>query len=340
MKKRFYKHLVVLMLVIVSCSKDDTSEKRFDEDVPVAEGEDFYMTLKTARNIGEKIYFEIFVSGDDKERCLEGVWIDANANGKRDVDEGVSKEGGLSIVLKSKVIRIYGEISVFYTYCILKDEFQSYQEIYSSELTDLDVSTNSVLEYLDCSKNKLKKLDISKCKVLNSLSCVDNQLTELDVSANSALEGLSCGHNQLKKLDVRKCEKLWNLICDNNQLRSLDVRKCEKLRNLFCDNNQLTSLDVSKCKELLLLYCNNNQLTSLDVSKCKELWLLYCSNNQLTSLDITSLDKLSTLSSELSCIKATQKQIDKANERKLKVYFEEKNKGFIKNEGALKISCE
>ncbi|MBS9768701.1 MAG: leucine-rich repeat domain-containing protein [Flavobacteriaceae bacterium] len=313
MKNNFYKHLVVLMLVIVSCSKDDTSESGFAKGVPIAEGENFYMTLKTAKSIGEKIYVSIYVEKNEEE-YLKGVWIDANANGKRDIDEGVSKEGPLAIVLGSQVIRIYGKITDFSI-----KRYGNWNKLKNNELTNLDVTTNPALESLRCNGNQLKSLDVSKCKGLRSLSCSNNQLTDLDVRVNSALEYLNCNYNQLK---------------------SLDVSKCKELTNLYFDNNQLTDLDVRSNLALGSLSCKGNQLTRLDIANCRDLWDLSCGYNQLTSLDITPFDKLKILSCSLSCVKATEKQIYNANRKRLEVYFQINDKSRREDIGILKTSCE
>jgi hypothetical protein len=45
----------------------------------------------------------------------------------------------------------------------------------------LDVSTNTALTYINCSRNVLTSLDVSACTALNILNCVGNNLTSLDV---------------------------------------------------------------------------------------------------------------------------------------------------------------
>ena len=158
---------------------------------------------------------------------------------------------------------------------------------YSNQLTELDVSKNTVLEYLDCSNNQLTSLDVRQNAALQSLDCSKNQLTSLDVRQNTKLDVLWCYQNQLTELDVRQNAALEYLYCQENQLTELDVRKNIALQNLACFSNALTSLDVSKNTQLQKLYCFSNQLTSLDVSRNPALWLLSCGINQLTELDVS-----------------------------------------------------
>ena len=166
---------------------------------------------------------------------------------------------------------------------------------YDNQLTELDVSKNTALVYLDCYGNKLTSLDVSKNTNLIRLSCFENQLTELDVRQNAALEYLYCYENQLTELDVRQNAKLVNLYCNQNQLTELDVRKNTQLQKLYCYSNQLTELDVSRNPALWILSCGINQLTELDVSQNPALKYLYCNNNQLTELDVSRNNKIFVL---------------------------------------------
>ena len=158
-------------------------------------------------------------------------------------------------------------------------------DCYSNELTSLDVSNNTALDWLYCYGNKLTSLAVSNNTALTSLICGSNQLTSLDVSNNTALTILYYYGNKLTSLDVSNNTALTSLSCYNNQLTSLDVSNNTALTYLHCYNNQLTILDVSNNTALTNLSCSNNQLTSLDVSNNTALTRLYCAN-ALTSLDV------------------------------------------------------
>ena len=132
----------------------------------------------------------------------------------------------------------------------------------NNQLTDLNVSKNTVLEYLICSNNQLTAVDVSKNTALTELACSYNQLTILDLSANTTLTRLGCDYNQLTALDVSKNTALTNLDCVNNQLRALDVSNNTSLRFLICNQNELTNLNVNNNMVLETLNCANNQLTA------------------------------------------------------------------------------
>ena len=158
----------------------------------------------------------------------------------------------------------------------------------SEKLTELDVSKNTKLETLECGRNQLQKLDVSENTKLTYLDLYESKLPELDVSKNTELEVLECQHNRLQKLDVSKSTKLYRLCCYDNQLTGLDVSENTSLQYLDCGDNQLTELDVSKNASLHDLFCEKNQLTKLDVTNNTELDTLYCQDNKITTLDISN----------------------------------------------------
>lgn len=67
---------------------------------------------------------------------------------------------------------------------------------------ELDVSSQTQLKQLDCSKNKLTELNVKQNVNLTSLICNDNQLKSLDLSQNHSLSKLNCAKNRLACLDV------------------------------------------------------------------------------------------------------------------------------------------
>jgi len=177
---------------------------------------------------------------------------------------------------------------------------------FHNELSNLDISKNLALTFLNCSDNQITNLNVSENTALTGLACSDNFLTSLDVSKNTALTFLDCDGNKLTSLDVSKNTDLSILRCSRNLLTYLDVSKNSSLTELLCWENQLTSLDVSKNTPLYWLFCWENQLTSLDVSKNTALYWLYCNSNNLESLDVS---KNATLR-ELICSKNQLTSLD------------------------------
>jgi len=95
---------------------------------------------------------------------------------------------------------------------------------YNNQLTSLDVSGATSLQYLKCYNNQLTSLDVSNNPALTSLYCNDNQLTSLDVSANANLRTLYCSNNLLTSLDFSSNNAFGELDCSNNQLSCLNIK--------------------------------------------------------------------------------------------------------------------
>ena len=108
----------------------------------------------------------------------------------------------------------------------------TYLDIYSNNISTLDVSANTALTDLSCGDNHISELDLSHNAALEYLVCGDNNLSELDLSRNPALEFLACGGNNLSALDLSEIPGLEVLMCSGNRLTSLDIRNNESLASV------------------------------------------------------------------------------------------------------------
>ena len=157
------------------------------------------------------------------------------------------------------------------------------------------------LEYLNCVGNGITNLDLSKNVALTYLNCAQdgrglyNQLTSLDLSKNTALAELHCEYTKLKSLIISNCTKLTWITCQANELTKLDLSNNTELTTIACYYNQLTSLDLTKNTALIELNCSSNELTNLDLSMNMALTKLSCGENQLASLDLTKHTALTYL---------------------------------------------
>jgi len=165
---------------------------------------------------------------------------------------------------------------------------------YSNQLTSLDVSNNTALEYLYCYDNQLTSLDVSNNTALTTLSCYSNQLTSLDVSTNTALTDLYCYSNQLTSLDVSNNTALIYLWCTSNQLTSLDVSTNTALTSLYCDSNQLTSLDVRNG--------NSTNFTDFDSTNNPNLTCIFVDDASYSTANWTDVNATTTfVNDEAEC---------------------------------------
>lgn len=72
----------------------------------------------------------------------------------------------------------------------------------NSKLTELDVSKNTALTYLDCRSTSITNLDISKNTALTTLYCDSTMITSLNLSNNTALTMLTCSDTNIPYVDL------------------------------------------------------------------------------------------------------------------------------------------
>ncbi len=185
-----------------------------------------YITLTVAKDSSIKLDFMAaaagtpvrIVSGSNTQDITVGIyWYDG------------SQPSTFTVTAQGTEMKVYGDIVAFN--CSSN----------KTNLTALDVSNNTQLTILDCSRNNLSSLDVSQNTQLTNLYCFFNQLTALDVTKNTALTELSCSSNQLSSLDLSKNTELLILNCKDNKLTSLDISKNTKLKTLYCLGNNFST---------------------------------------------------------------------------------------------------
>ena len=166
-----------------------------------------------------------------------------------------------------------------------------------NNLTELDLSSNTLLESLACDNNNISSLNLNNCPNLREVYCTYNGLRTLYVSGCTALEELYCYVNSLDVLYVSQNTKLVSLDCQVNNITALDLTSSPALQFLDCSNNKINSLNFTKNPGLKWLYCHDLNLgtNGLDVSNLEDLSRLWCWNDGLTALDVTSNSKLESL---------------------------------------------
>lgn len=170
----------------------------------------------------------------------------------------------------------------------------------NNNLTALDVSQNTALQFLICTDNQLTTLDITRNTALYFIECGFNNITTLDVSSNPELIRISCENTLLTGLDVSNNPKLYYLSVAQTNVETIDVSQNPKLDLLFCGGTKIQSLDLSHNPKLRELRCGMNAITELDVSNHTALEMLWCEDNSFASLDLsnnTALNKLQHWSS-------------------------------------------
>lgn len=131
---------------------------------------------------------------------------------------------------------------------------------YTTKVTGVNASGNSVLRTLSCENNAISSITVNSG--IESLNCRKKQFTSLNLANKTDLVYLNCGNNKLSSLTLTSNTALKRLYCDSNNLSSLSLNTNRALEDVDCSNNKLSSLDVSNCLDLTLLLCYGNSFTT------------------------------------------------------------------------------
>ncbi len=156
----------------------------------------------------------------------------------------------------------------------------------NNQLSNLNVSSNTLLQSLFCYVNFLSSLNVNSNPALTYLWCAGNQITSLNTDLNLNLSKLYCRNNYIQSLNLTNNTNLVILNCGFNNFNNLNLSSNLLLEELQCNNLGLTNLDVTVNQFLTKILCYYNSLTTLDLSNNILLTELQCSDNQLTSLNI------------------------------------------------------
>ena len=134
-------------------------------------------------------------------------------------------------------------------------------------LSDVDLTANTELVYLNLASNKLTDIDLSNCTKLMTIVLHHNSFQILDLSAQTNL------------IDAF----LWDCCWAGVLLPDTDT-----VEKLFLDSNGITSLNISKYVNLKALSVSGNPLSSLNIRNNPRLEELYCYADEMLVLFASS----------------------------------------------------
>ena len=175
----------------------------------------------------------------------------------------------------------------------------------NNSLISLNVTGLSNLQNLDCSNNNLDTLDLTGLRNLQLLICESNNLTNINLTGLNNLTELGCGFNNITSLDLRNFSQLQKLYCYDCKMSTLYISGLAHLKDILCPNNMLTTLNLEGLDSLETLVLYNNKIGSLDASNLKKIYNLDCANNLLSDLSISgcvNLQDLNCLSNNLETL--------------------------------------
>lgn len=161
-------------------------------------------------------------------------------------------------------------------------------DLYSNNLTTINVSSNTKLTYLNVGINKLTSITIGTIPTLQELYLQNNLLTTVSV----------CNHSNLRTLWVQNNPNLTGLYCWRNALTNVSMSGCTALKQLKIYNNyNLTSITgLADCTALTWLDVEDTSFSNLSVVKSMtSLQTLLAGNTRITTLETSHSGSLENL---------------------------------------------
>lgn len=100
--------------------------------------------------------------------------------------------------------------------------------------------------YMKLNDNLISNIDLSKQTYLSWIEINNNKLEHLDVSACKQLGGLYCDNNQLVDLNITGLKEIYELRCRNNKLHGTLNVSALSVSRMFTEGNQLKHIKVAK----------------------------------------------------------------------------------------------
>ncbi len=201
-------------------------------------------------------------------------------------------ENAISLYLSDNYFEMDGEIE---SLASIK-HFKSLKNLfcYDFNLSNINLSYNSELEFLYCDNNPLVNFDVSDNPKLKKLWCRGIDLNQLDLSNNPLLEDFAFSSNLITDIDLTDKFNLIKLELNTEQLGSLDLSNNLLLERLKITNTSITTLDLSNNNLLNNLVITYNEfLTELDLSTLINIQDMFCYGNIIEELDLSLNTNLS-----------------------------------------------
>ena len=145
---------------------------------------------------------------------------------------------------------------------------------YDNNITGVDVSKNTKLEYLYISVSSSDK---------------EGHVESVDLSNNPAIKNVYVSGVHLKNIILPEGGEITTINLSDNELSALDFSKVKSIKSLLINGNKFETLSLAGLAEssMSTLTANNNQLTTIDFAGVlAEKVALSVNDNLLTELDV------------------------------------------------------
>lgn len=251
---------------------------------------------------GKLWYKMIFsTSSDYVAKNLRGQWVKIDTNNDRQIQVTEAQEISELYLRTSDISSMQG---------IEHFSNLKYLDVFSNNISTLNLDNNINLKTLICDNNNLTGLDLSKNLVLEYLSCSWNNIIGIILPNSNVLQKIHCMNNQISNLNMSNNVGLKVLNLENNPITSLFLKNNINLEELNFSSTLVTDIDLSYNTALLKITTSSNLIT-LNVTNNINLKELYTFGRKLISVDVRNGNNNNMLSvrfgdtsssSKLQCI--------------------------------------
>ncbi len=235
-----------------------------------------------------------------KNRLVNTICVDTNNDSTYDADADTNNDGEIQVSEAFSITRL--NVSGIYNGVLIVPSLQisnmlgiesfvnlQYLNCNYNQLTNLDVSINLELTYLECSNNLLNSLTTFNNILLKTINCSYNSLASINIVNNNFLSALYINNNLLSNLNISSNLNLKSLNCGSNLITELNLFNNTLLDTLDCYDNLLTNLDISNLFLLQGILMSKNQITNFTFPNPLNLYYFNCSFNNLSQIDVSKI---------------------------------------------------
>ncbi|RDK83840.1 T9SS type A sorting domain-containing protein [Marinirhabdus gelatinilytica] len=162
-----------------------------------------------------------------------------------------------------------------------------------SNPTGIEAFTNIVS--LSADNNNISNIDLSNNIQITFLDIQGNELTNLDLSNNINLEVLSLANNPLGAVDISNLTNLELFFCESCELQDLDITNNASLKELYLNFNMIATIDLQQNNLLEKLIIGYNNLSSIDLSQNLNITRVFANENSLEEIDFSENVNISSI---------------------------------------------
>ncbi|MEP0368401.1 MAG: hypothetical protein ABJN36_16110 [Cyclobacteriaceae bacterium] len=282
---------VLTLILVASCSSDDETQDPI-VDVYLSIPDSHFETILVDQGIDSDSTVNQQMLKSDAEKVSR---LDLNLSSHfGEISDLTGIEGFVNLKFLSAANQELTQVDLSYN--TLLDTVY----LFANRLTSIDLSNNPNLIFVDLQSNEFSAsseiVGLSNATMLKDLDLSWNYLQDFSIH-NESLEVLHMSHNDLVSVDTDGAVNLQHVLLTSNLLETVDFSTNTSLETLLISGNKIEYMGLDTNTSLTHLYSSSNLLASLDVSNNQKLIDLRVDRNpNLTCIKILSGQEVPTVS--------------------------------------------